>query len=54
MANQEDISDLLHRYASYALIALVVLHSMAALKHHFLDKDTTLSRILTTNPKGEH
>ena len=43
---QEDIAGLVHQYLAYTLIALVVLHSAAALKHHFIDRDVTLRRIL--------
>ena len=43
---QEDISGFIHKWAAYALIALVVLHSAGALKHHFVDKDSTLKRML--------
>ena len=44
--NQEDIAGDIHRWLAYTLIGLVVLHALAALKHHFIDKDTTLSRML--------
>ncbi len=36
----------IHIYVAYALIALVILHTLAALKHHFIDKDTVLKRML--------
>lgn len=36
----------MHRYAGYAVIAAVVLHVAGALKHHIVDKDSTLSRML--------
>ena len=45
-ANQEDVAGLWHEYAAWALIGLSVLHGLAALKHHFLDKDVTLKRML--------
>lgn len=35
-----------HKILAYATAALVVLHVLAALKHHFWDKDKTLTRIL--------
>ena len=35
----------LHRWAAYGLATLVIGHSAAALKHHFIDKDDTLRRI---------
>jgi len=44
--NQEDIAGLIHQYVAYAMITLVALHAMAALKHHFIDKDKTLTRML--------
>ncbi|MEA1890571.1 MAG: cytochrome b [Pseudomonadota bacterium] len=44
--NQEDIAGIVHEWLSYILIALVMLHSMAALKHHFIDHDPSFRRIL--------
>ena len=35
-----------HRWLAYALIALTVIHAVAALAHHFLVKDETLARML--------
>ncbi len=35
-----------HEYGFYVLAALVLLHTLAALKHHFFDKDATLARML--------
>ncbi|WOH38261.1 cytochrome b [Thalassotalea fonticola] len=43
--NQEDISGLIHKYLAYSLIALVVVHAGAAIKHHVIDKDDTLKRM---------
>lgn len=45
-SEQADKAGLVHKYAAYSLIALVVMHALAALKHHFLDKDDTLKRML--------
>lgn len=45
-ANQEDIAGFIHEWLAYGLIALVSVHALAALKHHFLNKDTTLIRML--------
>lgn len=45
-ARQEDFAGLVHRYASYALIALASLHAAAAVKHHCVDRDGTLRRML--------
>lgn len=43
---QEYYVGLTHQYLAYGLIALVVLHAIAALKHHFINKDNTLRRML--------
>ena len=45
-SNQEDIAGLVHQYLAYAMITLVLVHALAALKHHFIDKDKTLTRML--------
>jgi len=45
----EDTADFLgeaHQYLSYLLAGLVIVHSLGALKHHFIDKDETLKRML--------
>jgi cytochrome b561 len=44
--NQEDVAGLIHKWLAYLLIALAILHALAALKHHFIDKDNTLNRII--------
>ncbi len=44
--NQEDIAGLLHFYFAVAIIGLAVLHATAALKHHFINKNETLKRML--------
>jgi len=36
----------IHEWLGYALIATIALHTAAALKHHFIDKDTILKRML--------
>jgi cytochrome b561 len=43
---QEDIAGLIHLVLAVSLITLVTMHAAAALKHHFVDRDRTLSRIL--------
>jgi len=35
-----------HRLAAYTLAALVALHAAAALKHHLIDRDATLRRMM--------
>ena len=44
--NQEDVAGWIHQYLAYSLIALVVIHALGALKHHFFDKDTTLIKMI--------
>ena len=44
--NQEDTAGVIHKYLAWALIALVALHVAGALKHHFIDKDNTLRRMV--------
>ncbi len=46
VTNQEDITGKIHYYTTYGLIAMVVLHALGALKHHFIDKDKTLIRMI--------
>lgn len=35
-----------HKWLAYTLIALITLHTAAAFKHHFIDKDNILKRII--------
>lgn len=46
LPNQEDVAGLIHKWLAYALLGLALLHALAALKHHFIDKDRTLKRML--------
>ncbi len=36
----------IHQWLGYALIALTLVHAGAALRHHFVDKDQTLKKML--------
>lgn len=45
MENQEDVAGVVHYYSATALIVLSALHALAALKHHFINKDDTLKRM---------
>ncbi|MCF6189315.1 MAG: cytochrome b [Cocleimonas sp.] len=48
-ALEEDSADLIgeiHEVLAITLIALAVLHALAALKHHFIDKDETLLKMI--------
>lgn len=44
--NQSDISGFIHYYSAVILIGLSLLHAAAALKHHFIDKDNTLRKMI--------
>ena len=44
--NQEDIAGELHYWFALSIIIIASLHALAALKHHFIDKDKTLLRML--------
>jgi cytochrome b561 len=55
--NQEDIAGEVHQWLTYILIAMVVLHTLAALQHHFFHRDDSLRRIIDlrnnpTNPNN--
>ena len=43
---QEDNAGLVHEILAYILIGVVVLHTAAAFKHHFINRDETLRRML--------
>jgi cytochrome b561 len=44
--NMEDLAGEIHFVLAVTLIALATLHGLAALKHHFVDRDLTLVRML--------
>ena len=46
MAEQADTAGTIHLYLAWAVVVLSVLHGLAALKHHFVDRDVTLKRML--------
>lgn len=46
----EDTAGVAHRWLAYATIAVVVLHTLAALKHHFVDRSDTLKRMWSGPP----
>ncbi|MCY4396454.1 MAG: cytochrome b [Rhodospirillaceae bacterium] len=45
-----DLAIDLHYYLAYGGIALVAVHAGAALKHHFVDRGSTLKRMLNPRP----
>lgn len=44
--NQEDLAGTVHEWLAYALISFALLHAIAAVKHHVIDKDSTLKRMI--------
>lgn len=47
---QEDIAGVFHKGLALLLIGLTAIHVLAALKHHLIDRDRTLLRMLSTKP----
>ncbi|MES9968660.1 MAG: cytochrome b [Candidatus Thiodiazotropha sp.] len=43
---QEDIAGKVHLYLAWGIVIVSLLHTLAALKHHFFDHDRTLTRML--------
>ncbi|MDX1635684.1 MAG: cytochrome b [Marinobacter sp.] len=43
----------IHYWSAWALVVLATGHALAGLKHHFIDRDATLSRIVTTRQARE-
>ncbi|MBP2844346.1 cytochrome b [Dickeya oryzae] len=43
--NQADSAGKIHLYLAWSVVILSALHALAALKHHFLDRDVTLKRM---------
>ncbi len=50
--NQEDIAGEIHEIVAWVMMALVLLHTLASLKHHFVDRDVTLVRMLGLRKKN--
>jgi len=46
LPDQADIAGDIHLYLAVTLISLAALHALAALKHHFIDRDRTLAKML--------
>ncbi|MBD2857801.1 cytochrome b [Spongiibacter sp. KMU-158] len=46
LPEQEDIAGEIHEILAWAIVAVAGLHALAALKHHFLDRDNTLKKML--------
>ncbi|WP_338562826.1 cytochrome b [Erwinia sp. E_sp_B01_3] len=43
---QADLAGDIHLWLAWTVVVLSVLHGLAALKHHFIDRDITLKRML--------
>ena len=46
LPDQADVAGVVHLYLAWALVVFAGLHALAALKHHFIDRDATLARML--------
>ncbi len=46
LEDPEDLTGSIHLWIAVTLVALSLLHAAAALKHHFVDKDATLKRMI--------
>ena len=46
LPDQADVAGQVHLYLAWVLVIFAVLHGLAALKHHFIDRDATLVRML--------
>ncbi len=44
--NMEDVAGEVHWILAIVMMTLVGVHSLAALKHHFINRDATLMRML--------
>ena len=46
LPDQADTAGVVHLYLAWVLVVFAGLHGVAALKHHFIDRDATLTRML--------
>jgi cytochrome b561 len=46
LPDQADTAGVIHLYLAWVLVIFSGLHALAALKHHFIDRDATLTRML--------
>ena len=44
--NQASLAGLVHKYVAYTIVGLAVLHGIVAIKHHIVNKDNTLKKML--------
>lgn len=50
--NQADVAGQIHLVLAIALVSLAGVHALAALKHHFVDRDQTLVRMIGRKSKS--
>lgn len=48
-----DTAGLVHRVLAYTVMAVALVHTIAALKHHFIDKSSTLTRMWSGPPTSK-
>jgi cytochrome b561 len=53
LENQEDLAGELHYWIATFMISLAGIHALAALKHHYINKDKTLTRMLSVQPEAK-
>lgn len=46
---QSDLAGLVHSFAAWGLISMAALHALAAIKHHVINKDNTLRKMIGVN-----
>ncbi|RMP62754.1 hypothetical protein ALQ18_03293 [Pseudomonas marginalis pv. marginalis] len=46
LPDQADTAGVVHLYLAWVLVVFAGLHGLAAFKHHFIDRDATLTRML--------
>lgn len=49
----ERIAGSVHEILAYVTMALAALHAFAAIKHHFVDRDSTLLKMLRSDPSSQ-
>ncbi len=54
MENQEDFFGEVHEVLAWGLMALAALHAVAAFKHHLIEKNRTLKRMLGITDRPTH
>ncbi|MDR0219405.1 MAG: cytochrome b [Enterobacteriaceae bacterium] len=50
---QADIAGIIHLYFAWIVVVLSLLHGLAALKHHFIERDSTLKRMFGFSPDSK-